>query len=254
MQKSYKMIYPNVTASIDLSGSTVSVIPVSDTEIQEAHIRLTCLKASFFTASGIGYSVNKNVKNVVTAVNAIAKSNIASDHIRTRAGNVGLSSWILKSGNLTDITYTFAGGAQRTLKYDVTNVVNVLGNFSSLGKHIVLLATNLLTTKRPSTETEIFTTTTVASLSSLIEVQISNLIATTLSSQANQQTILNDILMANGPIISEAGGIITYTAAMSDIDILIRLKNVKFNVQYGSKTPQILSIDSIPICIRLVSS
>ena len=246
---------PSVDFAVDISANAINISLASDTAVLTPYIRFTCTKASFFDATGIQYTVSKDASNVVTSITAVARSSVQASHITSRAGNTSLSSWINGpsngNGNVNSISYTFQG-ASKSIIYDLANAASVLGATSSLGRQIAFMVTHAMLVRRQSNANALFDTTTLAALAASIETQVGNLVASAVATQANQQAFLNKILASNGPIIQETGGFLKYTTAMSDIDIMITLTNVKFNLTVAGNV-KTLVLTSVPICIRLIN-
>lgn len=244
---------PTVAVSVDVSANAVSISLASDTSVTTPFMRFTCTKTSFFDAIGIQYTVLKDANNVVTSVSAVTRASIQAAHITSRAGDTTLTSWINGPSNSNVITmaYTFQG-TDKSIKYDLSNATSVLGATSSLGRHIAFMVTHAMLVRLQSTTTGLFNSETLGTLASSIETQIGTLVASTLSSQANQQIFLNKIKAFNGPVIDDIGGYLKYTSDMSDLDIMISLTNITFNITIAG-TGKSLILNSVPICIRLIS-
>ncbi len=243
---------PNVAVAVDISANAVSIALASDTAVLTPYIRFTCTKVSFFDALGIQYTVSKNVNNVVTSISALARSSVQSSHITSRAGDTSLSSWINgpSNGNVINVPYTFQG-TSKSIIYDLANASAVLGA-SSLGKHIAFMVTHAMLIRHQSSATALFAAATLSTLAASIETQVGTLVASAVATQANQQSFLNKIIASNGPVIQETGGYLKYTTDMSDIDIMITLTNVKFDLTVAGNV-KTLVLTSVPICIRLIS-
>lgn len=234
------------TIAIDMSGSPVSVSVLPISTIATPHLRFACLKTAFFNASGFQYTVEKNTNIVTTAITASGRNNIQSSHIISQA-NQTLTSWFAATSFV--LNYNFMNVAQ-SAGVNLLTASSLIGASSNLGRHIMYLVTHAITVTSPVSQFDVFSSTTVSSLSASIESQIGNLIASSLATQANQQLLLDRIIALNGPVLSEQATLFTSTSSISDMDILLQISNVRFFVSFGSSTRE-LNLTTLPVCIRL---
>lgn len=243
-------VSPVVSVQLDASASAVSVSLPSQVTDTTPILMFTCTKPSFFDASGLKYNVIKDAKGVITDIQAIASNNILDAHVLSRASGLN-TAWINSSinNNIADVNCNF-NGINRVFKFDIQNA-NSLVSTNRLGQHLMLIATHALNIQRPSTITQLFSTTQITSAALTLETQFATLLTSVLSTQTAQQAILNRIIETNGPVIGDTSGNLPYLSSYSDIDFTVTLNNVKFSVLYPKLTRELV-LGNIKVRVRVV--
>lgn len=227
--------YPSVSVQVDASANMISVdMPGEATGAANPTVVLQCKQDNFFE-SGIQYVITRDAQtNVITNLQAVAKSNVSSSHIISRATTESVT-WINTASGAMDVSFNFHANPEQRLVFDASNATSLLSSTSGLnqrlGYHILMIATHALSVRQPSLATSVFNLPSLQGFAPIVEKAIVDAVVMALSTQQSQQTILDKIISTNGPIISDQSGLINYTSSLSPLIFSIACNNITLNIQ-----------------------
>lgn len=242
---------PSVSVFVDASSTPISVSLPGDVQDMRPMLAFTCVRSSFFSAS-IDYTVSRDGSNIITGLQATAKSNVSGSHILTRAGLSNSTSWSNVQGGVLDVSFNFNNMGERKFKFDASNAVSLcnLASNNRLGYHILMVATHAFNFVKPSSLNAVFTTAQLNACAATIESTISTAIVNILASQTSQQAILQKILDSQGPFFSDTNGSFTYTASTGALSFTILIDNIRIDI--ATPSVKTLLLRNIRISIQLV--
>ncbi len=243
--------YPSVSVSVDASSNFINVSLPSDAQDTRPMLSFTCLKSSFFSST-IDYTISKDASNIITGMQAIAKSNVSATHIASRSALLSSTTWINSAPGVLDVSFNFNNTGERTFRFDASNAVTLCTAAGQLrlGYHILMIATHAFSVIRPSSINAVFTTAQLNACAASIESTIGTAIANMLDTQAGQQAILQKLLDSQGPFFNDTSGSITYNSSMITLNFSALIDNIKINIA----TPNVktLVLRNLRVSIQLV--
>jgi hypothetical protein len=184
-------------SSLSFGAASVSPLP----SFTRPYLLVQANKTSIFP-SGISYNVGLDASTGAVSVLGTNSVNISS----VLAHAASNAFWVVPSGAAAvfDCSFSFAGLPQKHLAMPLDAHVAIQPR-GSLGSHFLLLAANAFSLKTPSSTSSVFTNVAAidTSLSSVLLTGVQN----TIASARAQSTLLDAIVLANGPVLfTDASG------------------------------------------------
>jgi hypothetical protein len=259
-------VYTSITT--DLSNNTVTATGSTLTPSSYTFLELDVSRNAFFSTSGFVYNVVADASNVITSITAVAASNVLYSHVLAQS-TAGFSKWTVNTGSgpVLPLSFDYSGntgsgstvtGLNKTFYYDTNNANVVLGGAATtLGRHVVLLATQALKVRKltqTSDEFSVFPPGVVTATATTLATTISTAVTNALNTQVGQDAMFQVFLTANGPFVNTTAGTNYYTGAydtkFTPMIIAMTLANVPVQVNVYGITRN-LTIKSLPLWLNV---
>lgn len=253
----------NLAMQVDLSQQpvTLQALPLpTPSGISPVHLKLSVSKTGMWSGP-IKYALETDSNGRVIRLEALEAVNVASAHLLERAVS-GHTRWAaLDASDVAapmnfESDCVFDGSFQLLASYDAGRANSELG-VAELGSHVLRLAAMMLTLSQGASVADTFGADRDVVAQQLAS-SIADAVAMALGQQASQNTILQTLLRANGPVLQLDGTPnasrqlqLVYSNAFTGLDVHLVLVNVPIRVTYYGVEKQLL-IRQLPLCLSLV--
>jgi hypothetical protein len=193
---------------LDLSGAGVTLTAASrdladPSGLPQAHLLVTCARGRLLP-SGIAYSLVTGASGVIADVAGRAQlgpSGVDAAYLAGALATGATWSYPRGAGQGLTLSHTF-GASGRVLRYNAAGACTLLPAPSSLGAHLMLMATHAFQGRSAVTVNDVFAPDALATASAALNATLAQALATALAAPQGQDALVKALVATNGPVLA----------------------------------------------------